>query len=200
MCEDRSAVVESFVIERTATGLSKVLPAIYLVGPMGAGKTTIGRLLAKQLGRTFIDCDNYIMEQTGADISWIFEKEGEAGFRERETRALESLTAMSNIVVATGGGAVVRAENRALLSRGLVIFIDAKVDVQILRTKKDKNRPLLHSENPQEVLESLYQTRLPMYTEVADIVVPTGRAYPKQMLSEILGYLMDYAKYHKHQK
>lgn len=193
MLEEDSAIIEEVVVEKTNTALSRQLPAIYLVGPMGAGKTTIGKLLAKHLGREFIDCDWYIVEQTGADIPWIFEKEGEFGFRERETRALMDLTAMSDIVMATGGGAVGRAENRELLKQGLVIYLDASVDTQLARTKKDKNRPLLQSDNPRAVLEELYQKRNPLYREVADIIVPTGRAYPKQMIIDILEILKEYS-------
>lgn len=172
--------------------LSCQLPAIYLVGPMGAGKTTIGKLLAKQLNREFVDCDWHIVQQTGADIPWIFEKEGEAGFRERETRALSELVALPKIVMATGGGAVGLPENRALLKNGLVIYLEASVDVQLARTKKDKNRPLLQSDNPRAVLESLYEKRHPLYLEVADLVVPTGRLYPKQMVADILVRLGEY--------
>lgn len=172
--------------------LSCQLPAIYLVGPMGAGKTTIGKLLAKQLNREFVDCDWHIVQQTGADIPWIFEKEGEAGFRERETRALSELVALPKIVMATGGGAVGLPENRALLKNGLVIYLEASVDVQLARTKKDKNRPLLQSDNPRVVLETLYAKRHPLYLEVADLVVPTGRLYPKQMVADILVRLDEY--------
>lgn len=192
MQQEDSAVIEEVVVEKTNTALSRQLPAIFLVGPMGAGKTTIGKLLAKHLGREFIDCDWYIVDQTGADIPWIFEKEGEVGFRDRETRALMDLTAMPNIVMATGGGAVGRAENRELLKKGFVIYLDASVDTQLSRTKKDKNRPLLQSDNPRAVLEELYQKRNPLYREVADIIVPTGRAYPKQMISDILEILKNY--------
>lgn len=187
-----SAIIEEVVVEKTNTALAKQLPSIYLVGPMGAGKTTIGKLLAKHLGRQFIDCDWYIVDQTGADIPWIFEKEGETGFRERETRALMELTAMPNLVMATGGGAVGRSENRELLKQGLVIYLDATVDTQLIRTKKDKNRPLLQSDNPRAVLEKLYAERNPLYREVADIIVPTGRAYPKQMVHDILEILKNY--------
>lgn len=182
-------------IDRLA--LSCQLPAIYLVGPMGAGKTTIGKLLAKILGREFIDCDWYIAEQTGADIAWIFEKEGEAGFRERETRALMELTELSKIVMATGGGAVGLPENRQLLKKGLVIYLNAPVDVQMARTKKDKKRPLLQSDNPRAVLERLYAQRDPLYQEVATLIVPTGWLYPKQMAADIVDRLTDYL--HKNQ-
>ncbi|WP_066803030.1 shikimate kinase [Moraxella oblonga] len=172
------------------------LPSIFLVGPMGAGKTTIGKLLAKHLKREFVDCDWYIADQAGTDIPWIFAKEGEVGFRQRETEALKVLVSMPNAVIATGGGAVTRAENRELLKRGLVIFLDANVDTQLLRTKKDTNRPLLQTENPRAVLEKLYQERRPLYLEVADMVIMTGKSYPKQMLLEIIEALEKYHSIH----
>lgn len=193
MCEDDKSIVEDVVVEKTSEGLAKLLPPIFLVGPMGAGKTTIGKLLAKSLGREFVDCDHYIVAQTGADIPWIFAKEGEEGFRDRETRALMDLTDQPNIVMATGGGAVGRAENRAMLKKGLVIYLNANVDTQLFRTKKDKNRPLLQTQNPRATLEMLYEKRHPLYEEVATIIVPTGRAYPKQMVAEILQTLAQYA-------
>lgn len=192
MLDDESTIVEEVVVEKMGSALSKQLPAIFLVGPMGAGKTTIGKLLAKHLGRQFVDCDWHIMQQTGADIPWIFEKEGESGFRDRETRALAELTVLPDIVLATGGGAVERLENRELLKNGLVIYLDASVDTQLARTKKDKNRPLLQSDNPRAVLELLYERRNPLYREVADVIMPTGRAFPKQMIGDILLALEGY--------
>lgn len=195
--DENSAIIEDVVVEKPKTALSQKLPSIFLVGPMGAGKTTIGKLLAKHLGRTFIDCDWYIAEQTGADIPWIFEKEGEMGFRERETKALSELSVMSNIVMATGGGAVGRLENRQLIKQGLVIYLDASVDTQLARTKKDKNRPLLQNDNPKAILQALYEKRSPLYQEVADIIVPTGKTYPKQMVHDILQILSQYANAHK---
>lgn len=196
MYDKDNPIIEDVVVEKTSEGLAKLLPSIFLVGPMGAGKTTIGKLLAKRLGREFIDCDHYIVAQTGADIPWIFAKEGEEGFRDRETRALEELTAMPNIVMATGGGAVGREENRKLLQQGFVIYLEASVDTQLIRTKKDKNRPLLQNDNPRATLEALYQKRHPLYQEVATIIVPTGRAYPKQMVADLLEILAKYAKEH----
>lgn len=192
MLDDASTIIEGVMVEKRGGSLSKQLPAIFLVGPMGAGKTTIGKLLAKHLGRRFIDCDWYIVQQTGADIPWIFEKEGEAGFRDRETRALTELTVLPDIIMATGGGAVERPENRELLKKGLVIYLDASVDTQLMRTKKDRNRPLLQSDNPRAVLELLYQRRNPLYRETADIIMPTGRAFPKQMIGDILLALETY--------
>lgn len=194
MLKADSTVIEEIVVEKPTKRLSQNLPAIYLVGPMGAGKTTIGKLLAKHLKREFIDCDWHIVEQTGADIPWIFEKEGETGFRDRETKALEELTSLPNIVMATGGGAVIRQQNREFLKRGLVIYLNASVETQLIRTKKDKNRPLLRSQNPKAVLEQLYKVRDPLYKEIADIVVMTGRVYPKQMIQELLTILQNYAQ------
>lgn len=166
------------------------LPSVFLVGPMGAGKTTIGKLLAKQLGRPFVDSDWYIESQTGADIAWIFAKEGEVGFRERETRAIDELTQKDHIVLATGGGAVMCAENRAFLSqRGIVVYLNAPVDVQMARTAKDKSRPLLQQPNPRKILQDLYNTRDPLYREVAHIIMPTGHTYPRHMVNQLLQQL-----------
>ncbi|MDN6276846.1 shikimate kinase AroK [Psychrobacter sp.] len=166
------------------------LPSVFLVGPMGAGKTTIGKLLAKQLGRSFVDSDWYIESQTGADIPWIFAKEGEAGFRERETRAIDELTQKTQVVLATGGGAVMSAENRALLKqRGIVVYLNAPVDVQMARTAKDKSRPLLQQPNPRKVLQDLYSVRDPLYRQVAHIIMPTGHTYPRHMVSQLLDQL-----------
>ena len=166
------------------------LPSVFLVGPMGAGKTTIGKLLAKQLGRTFVDSDWYIESQTGADIAWIFAKEGEVGFRERETRAIDELTQNPHIVLATGGGAVMSAENRAFLhQRGIVVYLNAPVEVQMARTAKDKSRPLLQQPNPKQILQNLYQVRDPLYRQVAHIILPTGHTYPRHMVNQLLQQL-----------
>lgn len=173
------------------TAQAKDMPAIYLVGPMGAGKTTIGRLLAKNLGRDFFDSDHYVERNAGADIAWIFEKEGEAGFRVRETRALAKLTQKPSIVLATGGGAVITAQNRALLRRGLVIYLNASVQVQLERTQKDKARPLLQNSDPLEKLSELYSARDHLYRQLADIEIITGAFYPRQMVKEILRHLQD---------
>ncbi len=166
------------------------LPSVFIVGPMGAGKTTIGRLLAKQLGREFVDSDWYIESQTGADIAWIFAKEGEAGFRERETKAIDELTLQSKIVLATGGGAVMSSENRDYLhQRGVVVYLNAPVEVQMARTAKDKSRPLLQQPNPKQILQNLYQIRDPLYRQVAHIIMPTGHTYPRHMVNQLLQQL-----------
>lgn len=171
------------------------LPSVFLVGPMGAGKTTVGRLLAKYLQREFVDSDWFVEAQTGADIAWIFDKEGEEGFRERESKAIDELTQRQNIVMATGGGAVMRDINRSRLKeRGIVVYLNAPVEVQMTRTAKDKSRPLLQHANPKQVLQRLYTLRDPLYREVADIVLPTGHTYPRHMVNELLALLKPYAK------
>lgn len=169
------------------------LPSIFIVGPMGAGKTTIGRLLARALDREFVDSDWYVEDQTGADIPWIFAKEGEAGFRDRETRAIDELTQQPHIVLATGGGAVMRSDNRDYLhDRGIVVYLNAPVDVQMARTAKDKSRPLLQQPNPRQILQDLYRIRDPLYRQVAHIILPTGHTYPRHMVNQLLKQLSAY--------
>jgi shikimate kinase len=142
---------------------------------MGAGKTSIGRLLARRLGKAFFDSDHEIERATGVRIPVIFEIEGEAGFRARETRMLAGLVQDSNIVLATGGGAVLSPENRKLLSEnGIVVYLRAAVPDLWNRTRHDRNRPLLRSGEPLATLERLYAERDPLYREVAHIVIDTG--------------------------
>ena len=160
---------------------------IYLVGPMGAGKSTIGRLLAKELGKPFFDSDHVIEERSGADIPWIFDVEGESGFRERETQAIEELCAQQDIVLATGGGVVGRAENRrALGTNGFVVYLTAPVRVQLQRTEKDKRRPLLQRPDREQVLTQLLVERDPLYRSIADLILDTVRLSPKQVIAEII--------------
>lgn len=160
---------------------------LFLVGPMGAGKTTVGRLLAKALQLEFVDSDQAIVERTGVDIPTIFEFEGEEGFRDRESAMLAELTARDNIVLATGGGAVMREENRRLLKeRGLVIYLRASVDQQVQRTRRDRNRPLLQTEDPRRRLEELMALRDPLYRAVADLTVDTDRASTRNVSQRIL--------------
>lgn len=159
---------------------------IFLVGPMGAGKTTIGRLLADRLQLHFVDADKYIEDATGANIPWIFDVEGEAGFRERETKAIDELSQDNGILLATGGGAVTREVNRDLLrQRGVVVYLYATVDQQVERTARDRNRPLLQNDNPRQVLESLFHVRDPLYREVADIIVTTDNRPPHIVARDI---------------
>nr|WP_082878051.1 shikimate kinase AroK [Methylobacillus sp. MM3] len=148
---------------------------IFFVGLMGAGKTTVGKLLAKRLGKTFYDSDHEIENRTGVNIPVIFELEGEAGFRKREVMAIEELTAMHDIVLATGGGAVLCKQNRENLSQhGTVVYLRASVNELWHRTKNDKNRPLLQTDDPRAKLEKLYTERDPLYREIADIIIDTG--------------------------
>jgi shikimate kinase len=159
---------------------------IFLIGPMGAGKSTIGRLLAAELHLPFCDTDKAIEDRCGADIPWIFDVEGEDGFRARESSMLAELSEDNGLVLATGGGIILLAENRKMLrSRGFVVYLRASVDQQAARTAKDKNRPLLQSGEPREVLEQLMSVRDPLYTEVADMMIDTDSRSPKDVAKDI---------------
>lgn len=150
-------------------------PNLFLVGPMGAGKTTIGRQLAELYRMPFHDLDRVIEEHTGATVSLIFELEGEAGFRRRESAMLASLAARNGVVIATGGGSVLAAENRALLrQRGFVIWLDTPVATQLARLERDRQRPLLQAPDRRERLERMAEARNPLYAEVADLRVPSA--------------------------
>jgi shikimate kinase len=160
---------------------------IYLIGPMGAGKSTIGRLLSFELKLLFKDSDKEIEDRCGCNIPWIFDVEGEKGFRDREVAAIEEITLEKGVLLATGGGAVLRSENRFHLSgRGTVVYLKTSVDQQLARTSKDKNRPLLQIENPRQVLEKLMAQRDPLYTEIADIIIYTDDRNPKYVVQDIL--------------
>lgn len=163
---------------------------LYLVGLMGAGKTTVGRLLARHYGCTFHDSDHEIEARTGVKIPVIFEIEGEAGFRRREESAIAELTALSGIVLATGGGAVLSATNRERLKQsGVVIYLRGSPEHLYERTRHDRNRPLLQTDNPLEKLRELYRQRDPLYREIADIVVDTGRQSVSGMTRVLCGKL-----------
>lgn len=154
--------------------------SVFLIGPMGAGKTAVGRRLGLDLGLEFHDTDLEIQTQTGVDIGFIFDKEGEEGFRRREREAIDHLTGLPCIVLATGGGAVLDPRNRACLSgRGQVVYLRASITQQLRRTRLVKNRPLLERENPEQVLADLAGQREPIYEELADLTVNTdGRQVP----------------------
>lgn len=153
---------------------------------MGAGKTTVGRRLAKSLGMVFHDSDREIEKRTGADISLIFDIEGEAGFRKREKNAINDLSAMDNLVLATGGGAIIDKENRnKLSSRGMVVYLQASVDSLYKRTSKDQKRPLLQTQDPKAKLQELLEYREPLYLEVADMVVNTDESSVSKIVKEI---------------
>jgi len=147
---------------------------VYLIGPMGSGKTTIGQRVARRLGLEFHDSDHELEAQTGASVSLIFDVEGEAGFRERETRMLEQLTRRRGVLVATGGGVVLRERNRELLKRsGLVVYISTSVAQQLRRLNRDRSRPLLQTGDRKAKLARLAEQRNPLYEELADIEYPS---------------------------
>ena len=163
---------------------------LYLVGLMGAGKTTVGRLLARHYGCIFRDSDHEIEARTGVKIPVIFEIEGEAGFRKREEAVIAELTAMSGVVLATGGGAILSPVTRDnLRNRGVVIYLRGTPEHLYERTRHDRNRPLLQTGNPLEKLRELYRQRDPLYREVADIVVDTGRQSVSGMTRMLYGKL-----------
>jgi shikimate kinase len=154
---------------------------------MGAGKSTIGKYLAQHLSLRFADTDTEIEERTGADIPWIFDVEGEAGFRDREQQVVEEMTLWDDIVVATGGGVVMRPENRqALAARGYVVYLHATVDEQVRRTRRDQRRPLLQKGNPEEVLRSLMAIRDPLYREIADHIIETDGCSPRTVAQRLV--------------
>lgn len=166
---------------------------IFLIGLMGAGKTTIGRQIASELSLDFFDSDHEIEKRTGVTITHIFDIEGEAGFRKRETAMLDELTGNKGVVLATGGGAILKPENRQfLMSRGTTIYLYADIDTLLERTAKDRNRPLLQTEDPKAKLEELLAIRDPLYRETADIIIDTGKDSVRLAIKEILEKLQDY--------
>jgi shikimate kinase len=163
---------------------------IFLIGPMGAGKTAIGRELARQLRLEFVDADQEIERRTGADVALIFEKEGEAGFRRRERKVIAELTQREGLVLATGGGAVLDPANReALKAHGFVIYLKASLDAQAARTAQNRNRPLLDTEDRQERLKQLFEVRAPLYESLAQLTVDTDSGQVKQISQRIIDAL-----------
>lgn len=163
---------------------------IILIGPMGSGKSTIGNLLSKKLHREFVDSDHYIEHKTGVDIPRIFDVEGEDGFRQRETEALKDLSGLDDMVIATGGGSVIREENQHILTNtGFIIFLDTSIYQQMSRLKKDKKRPLLQTADPRARLIELLEQRKPIYQSLADYIVKTDHKYAKSILNEIIKHL-----------
>ncbi len=167
--------------------MSHAIPSIFLIGPMGAGKTTIGRRLAQALHREFLDSDQEIEQRAGASIPLIFDLEGESGFRIREKAVIAELTQRPGIVLATGGGAILDSENRRCLTgRGFVVYLRASVDEQLRRTRQDANRPLLQTTDPRARLMELFRQRDPLYREVADWIISTEDRPLGQVTREIL--------------
>jgi shikimate kinase len=160
---------------------------LFLVGPMGAGKSAVGRQLARLLHLEFVDSDEEIESRTGVDIPFIFEKEGEAGFRAREVRVIDDLSQREGVVLATGGGAIMEPQNRHHLgARGFVVYLHTSVDQQLSRTRKGRDRPLLDTEDPRAVLEALMATREPLYREIADLTVDTDGRKVRAVANEII--------------
>jgi shikimate kinase len=160
---------------------------IFLVGPMGAGKSAVGRQLARSLHLSFVDSDDEIERRTGVDVAFIFEKEGESGFRKREAAAIDDLTKLDAVVLATGGGAVVDAESRSRLGgRGFVVYLYTGVDQQLARTNRGRERPLLENGDRRQILESLLLIRDPLYREIADLVVETDGRKVHSVVKEII--------------
>ena len=169
-----------------ATHIVIALPNIYLVGLMGVGKSTIGKKLASRLGVAFIDCDQELERRNGVSVTTIFDIEGEAGFRKRETRLLAELAEQNIGVIATGGGVVMQEVNRSLLKqKGRVIYLNASVDLLWSRLRYCKNRPLLDTENPRQRLQSLYEQRDPLYRDVSDMQVNVTKGSVLNMVKKI---------------
>lgn len=163
---------------------------IFLIGPMGAGKSTIGRALARELKLDFYDSDEVIEERAGADLSWIFDVEGDEGFRKREQKVIDELTQKTNIVLATGGGVIITPENRnALAARGMVIYLKTSLQQQFERTKRDTKRPLLQTDDLEGRLESLRDEREPFYEELADVSFETDKLTVKAVTNNIVKHI-----------
>ena len=165
---------------------------VFLVGPMGAGKTTIGKHLAQHLKLRFVDSDGEIETRTGADIPWIFDVEGEEGFRDREQLVIDEMTEWEGIVLATGGGVVMRPENRRVLAaRGFVVYLYASIDEQVRRTSKDRRRPLLQEGDPEQTLRELMAFRDPLYREIADHIIETDQCSPRTVAQRLVKELSE---------
>ena len=163
---------------------------IFVIGLMAVGKSTVGRQLAEALNMAFVDSDHEIEERAGAEISWIFDVEGEEGFRDREEQVIDELSQREGIVIATGGGVVKRQANRENLSaRGVVIHLDCPLERLLDRTSRDKRRPLLSGPNREEVLRTLMTERAPLYEEIADYKFVSGDRGPKQLVQKIISAL-----------
>ena len=165
---------------------------VFLVGFMGSGKSTVGQQLAGEIGKRFIDCDRVLEERTGVDIPYIFDLEGEDGFRRREAAVLRDLAARRGIVLATGGGVVGDPENRRVLSaNGFVVYLHAPAELLYQRTSRDRNRPMLHADDPRGRIDALLAVREPLYREVAELIIETGRRGSRRVVQDIVRALSD---------
>jgi len=170
--------------------MKKAKNKLFLIGPMGAGKTSVGRSLAKQLKFDFYDTDEQIEKKTGVNLHWVFDLEGMGGYRQRELNVIDDLSSLSNIVLSTGGGCVETKGVRDILSeRGIVIYMEVSLETQLARLKRDKRRPVLQGENPQEVLIKLWEEREPFYEDIADYTVVTDHRSVRDVCSDILNWL-----------
>lgn len=168
---------------------------IYLIGPMGSGKTTIGQRVAKRLKMEFLDCDQNLEKQTGASVNLIFDVEGESGFRKRESRMLKVLTSRPNVLLATGGGTVLEKENRELLQQtGLVVYLQTPVSLQLDRLRQDRTRPLLQEGDRRQKLTRLAAERNPIYREMADLVFPSRKGGPEITAQHLVEAILSYWK------
>jgi shikimate kinase len=169
------------------------IPNIFLVGPLAAGKSTIGRLLAKELKRQFYDTDQELEQATGVSIAWIFDLEGELGFHKREEGVIDQLTQIPNIVLATGGGSLLSARSRQVLgARGYVIHLQVSLQEQVQRTLRDKHRPLIQTSDRRGALEKLYAEREPLYHEVADWSILTDSGPSARIVHDIYTHLLEH--------
>ena len=177
-------------LESAPRGLERAA-RVFLIGPMGSGKSTVGRALASRLGFDFLDSDKVIEDRTGVDIPYIFEKEGEAGFRQREASIIEEVSMLPRLVLATGGGAILDAGTREhLAARGTVVYLEATVEQQLRRTRGSTHRPLLQTEDPRGRLEQLMAVRAPLYQSLADLTVRTSRRKVTCMVEDITTWLL----------
>ena len=163
---------------------------IFIVGPMGSGKSTVGKILSDELFLNFFDTDEEIESRTGASIDWIFDLEGEEGFRKREGLVLEEMAEKNSIVLSTGGGIILSSSNRELLSsRGTVFYLSTPISIQVERTSKDKNRPLLKNGDPEEILSKLHEVRKTLYEEVSDHIIETENKSSQEVAAEIISLI-----------
>ena len=170
--------------------LIKLTMNIFIVGPMGSGKSTVGKIISDELFLNFFDTDDEIESRTGASIDWIFDLEGEEGFRKRESSILEEMVKQNSIVLSTGGGIILSDSNREMLSsRGTVFYLSTPISVQIERTSKDKDRPLLKNGDPEEILTRLQKERKGLYESVSDHVIETENKSSQEVASEIINFV-----------
>ena len=163
---------------------------IFIVGPMGSGKSTVGKIISDELFLNFFDTDEEIESRTGASIDWIFDLEGEEGFRKRESSILQEMVKKNSIVLSTGGGIILSSSNRDLLSsRGTVFYLSTPISIQVERTSKDKNRPLLKNGDPLEVLSKLHEERKTLYEEVSDHIIDTENKTSQKVAAEIINFV-----------